>query len=409
MMPHHLIALAGFATREHAAIESVFSTAPLQPLNCTVTNQLGAAALVIADGDNGAVIRLLRARPAGQKVLLIGRSDGANGWPTLPRRFRMADFIAALSNALAPPPAAPETPVAAEAPPKARAKNPSVAAFAATEPFAPLADDTQKASRKSVKRAFAATEPFAPLSSSPAGKNRTAFAATEPFAPLASSPAGNTRTAFAATEPFAPLSGGTAGSFAATEPFAPLTSGSPAAPARRRATDSRAAAADDVITSESMAAFKREQGARTRAVNGQTDFMGIAAQSGFGADPRAAALQVLVVDDSEIGLRLLQRHLLELGAGVTFARGSQEALKTVAMQRFSHVFVDSMMSGMAGLKTCRAIKNLPLPEGAMPKVVLITNLGGSSDRSKGMLAGCEAYLFKPFKLDDLRAAMAADS
>ena len=62
-----------------------------------------------------------------------------------------------------------------------------------------------------------------------------------------------------------------------------------------------------------------------------------------------------------------------------------------------------------GLKTCRAIKNLPLPEGAMPKVVLITNLGGSSDRSKGMLAGCDAYLFKPFKLDDLRAAMAADS
>ena len=45
----------------------------------------------------------------------------------------------------------------------------------------------------------------------------------------------------------------------------------------------------------------------------------------------------------------------------------------------------------------------------MPKVVLITNLGGSSDRSKGMLAGCDAYLFKPFKLDDLRAAMAADS
>jgi putative two-component system response regulator len=133
--------------------------------------------------------------------------------------------------------------------------------------------------------------------------------------------------------------------------------------------------------------------------------MGIAAPSGFGEGAQPPSAQVLVVDDSEIGLRLLQRHLLELGAAVTFARSGQQALALIAAEPFSHVLVDSMMSGMAGLKTCRAIKSLVLPQAQRPRVVLITNLGGSSDRSKGLLAGCDAYLLKPFKLEDLRAAM----
>jgi CheY-like chemotaxis protein len=382
-MTHHLIALAGFATREHAAIESAFGTAALKRLNCRVTNQLGAAALVIADGDNAAVIRLLRARPAGQQVLLIGNSDGGSGWPILARRFKMADLVAALTTGLAA-----AQPVSTVAAPRATTVRPSPVAFAATEPFAPLAQESLAPTRPAIRRAFAATEPFAPL---------------VPVEAPAASPDKARREApgFAATEPFAPLAGeGT--SFAATEPFAPLSNGQAATGGRRSQKESRSVARDDAITPESMAAFKRAQ---ARAPAGQTDFMGIAAPSGFGETPQVASAQVLVVDDSEIGLRLMHRHLLELGAGVKFARSGAEALQSVATERFSHVFVDSMMTGMAGLKTCRAIKSLPLPDGHMPRIVLVTNLGGSSDRSKGMLAGCDAYLLKPFRIDDLRTAM----
>ena len=383
-MTHHLIALAGFATREHAAIESAFGTAALKHLNCRVTHQLGAAALVIADGDNAAIIRLLRARPPGQQVLLIGHSDGGSGWPTLPRRFKMADLVAALNTGLAA--VRPDTPVAA---PGVTPVIPQPVAFAATEPFAPLAQEPPAPTRQAIRRAFAATEPFAPLvpDEAPAASRET---------PRREAPA------FAATEPFAPLAG-EAASFAATEPFAPLSTGQAATGARRSQRASGSVARDDAITPESMAAFKR---ATARTPSEQTDFMGIAAPSGFGEEPQAASAQVLVVDDSEIGLRLLHRHLVELGAGVKFARSGAEALQSVATERFSHVFVDSMMSGMAGLKTCRAIKSLPLPHGHMPRIVLVTNLGGSSDRSKGMLAGCDAYLLKPFRIDDLRTALA---
>jgi CheY-like chemotaxis protein len=292
------IAVAGFATREREAIETVFQSARQQGLDCHMTHELRSAALVIADGDNATIVRLLNARPEGQKVLLIGHGDGGTGWPTLARRFHVQDMISALTRELT---GAPE--IAPEAGPR---------------------------------------------------------------------------------------------QFVATEPFAPLQAGQPPAPE---------AAPDEAVISDLFPVFVREQQGNPTAGAAQFDQPDADSEPtplepgshGFG--------NILVVDDSEIGLRLLQRRLLQLGLNVQFARSGAEAMECLRETRFTHIFLDTMMAGMEGFKTCRAIKQLPFAAGQTPRVILVTGMGDGEDHSLGKLAGCDDYLIKPFRSADLLLAM----
>ena len=54
-----------------------------------------------------------------------------------------------------------------------------------------------------------------------------------------------------------------------------------------------------------------------------------------------------------------------------------------------------MMEGLDGYQTCRAIKQRKYPSGRAPVVVMLTSRGGSIDKIRGGLAGCDAYLTKP--------------
>jgi CheY-like chemotaxis protein len=288
----YLIAVAGFASREREAIETVFQSARQQGLDCHMTHELRSAALVIADGDNATILRLLHARPDGQKVLLIGHADGGTGWALLPRRFHMQDMITALAVEL--------TGFAVVAPPVS-------------------------------PRPFVATEPFAPL---------------QAMTPPGHAEAGDTAAGFLREQQGDPTA-------RATEYDRPDVNSEPT---------------------------PLEPGAY-----------------GFGS--------ILVVDDSEIGLRLLQRRLLQLGLTVQFARSGSEAMECLRQTRFTHVFLDTMMAGMDGFKTCRAIKQLPFASGEAPRVILVTDMGDGEDQSLGKLAGCDDYLVKPFRSADLLRAM----
>ena len=75
--------------------------------------------------------------------------------------------------------------------------------------------------------------------------------------------------------------------------------------------------------------------------------------------------------------------------------------------RFTHIFLDTMMAGMDGFKTCRAIKQLPFSSGEAPRVILVTGMVDGEDQSLGKLAGCDDYLVKPFRSADLLRAMTA--
>jgi CheY-like chemotaxis protein len=113
----------------------------------------------------------------------------------------------------------------------------------------------------------------------------------------------------------------------------------------------------------------------------------------------AAAPLALLVDDSEIALRYLQRQLEALGFRTDSCGDSQGALARLAQQRYDAVFVDLDLgpdSAMNGFSLCQHIKRQRAQgTGLPPRVVIVSAHGSATDRVRGTFVGCDAYLTKP--------------
>jgi len=112
----------------------------------------------------------------------------------------------------------------------------------------------------------------------------------------------------------------------------------------------------------------------------------------------------LVVDDSEIAVRFLQRQLESLGLRTETATDSARAVRLLSQQRFDIVFLDVDLgpnSEVDGLALCQRLKRAHRPPGSglPPKVAMVSAHDSATDRVRGTFAGCDAYLGKP--LDDL--------
>jgi two-component system, cell cycle response regulator len=115
---------------------------------------------------------------------------------------------------------------------------------------------------------------------------------------------------------------------------------------------------------------------------------------------------VLIVDDSDIALKYMQNRLRHFGYESDMARSGDEALAMVASKSYQFVFLDVMMQGLDGYQTCRAIKNNKARRGAAPIVVMLTSRGGTIDKIRGTMAGCDAYMTKPLNEKQLTSVLA---
>jgi CheY-like chemotaxis protein len=121
----------------------------------------------------------------------------------------------------------------------------------------------------------------------------------------------------------------------------------------------------------------------------------------------AAPISVLVVDDSEIAVRFLQRQLNELGIRTETASHSAQAVQLMSHHRFDAVFLDIDLgpaSELDGLSLCQHLKraHLPAGKGLPPKILIVSAHASATDRVRGAFAGCDAYLAKPLDDDALR-------
>ena len=113
--------------------------------------------------------------------------------------------------------------------------------------------------------------------------------------------------------------------------------------------------------------------------------------------------RVLLVDDSDIALKYMQNRLRHFGYECELVRSGEEALAMVATHNYQFVFLDVMMAGLDGYQTCKAIKNNKARREPAPVVVMLTSKGGTIDKIRGSMAGCDAYLTKP--LNDKKLAV----
>ena len=113
----------------------------------------------------------------------------------------------------------------------------------------------------------------------------------------------------------------------------------------------------------------------------------------------ATGPDVLVVEDSAIARRFLQLRLQRLGYAVYLASDADEAVVWLQSRAFALVFLDVALGpadGLDGLNLCHMVKHDPaFAVTRAAKVVIVSGLSGSTDRVRGSLAGCDAYLTKP--------------
>jgi CheY-like chemotaxis protein len=113
---------------------------------------------------------------------------------------------------------------------------------------------------------------------------------------------------------------------------------------------------------------------------------------------------VLIVDDEQHIRLLIEQALEELaddGVELFTAADGEEALEVVRAQHPDLMFLDVMMPKRNGFEVCRAVKHdMRLKD---THVVLLTAKGQAYDREKGLAAGANAYLTKPFDPDELLA------
>lgn len=105
---------------------------------------------------------------------------------------------------------------------------------------------------------------------------------------------------------------------------------------------------------------------------------------------------ILVVDDDTRLRALLERFLRENNFAVSAAKDANEARMYLAQYKFDLLVVDVMMPGENGfdfLKTLRRENNVP--------VMMLTAMGATSDRIKGLENGADDYLPKPFEPQEL--------
>ncbi len=108
---------------------------------------------------------------------------------------------------------------------------------------------------------------------------------------------------------------------------------------------------------------------------------------------------VLVVDDNPSNLELLEAHLKADGYKAVSAINGQEALERVAEKPPDLVLLDVMMPGMSGYEVCKCLKGDDKTR--FIPVVMITALKDLEDKIKGIEAGADDFLTKPFNKQEL--------
>ncbi|MFD0916371.1 response regulator [Pseudahrensia aquimaris] len=107
--------------------------------------------------------------------------------------------------------------------------------------------------------------------------------------------------------------------------------------------------------------------------------------------PGDDAPHLFVIDDDRRIRDLLSRFLAEQGYRITTAADAAEARRKLQGLRFDLLIVDVMMPGESGTDFTRSIREeLDVP------VLMLTALGETEARIKGLEAGADDYLPKPF-------------
>jgi two-component system chemotaxis response regulator CheY len=121
-------------------------------------------------------------------------------------------------------------------------------------------------------------------------------------------------------------------------------------------------------------------------------------------DTRAARPRTcLVVDDSRVIRKIATKIAASLGYNVIEAENGEEALARCKRAMPDLVLTDWQMPEMDGIEFVAELRAIATPH--PPKIVFCTSKGAAADIHKGIAAGADDYVIKPFDEATLSAKL----
>ena len=111
---------------------------------------------------------------------------------------------------------------------------------------------------------------------------------------------------------------------------------------------------------------------------------------------------ILVVEDDSRLAATLERVLSAEGHQVAVAGDGMEALRRARERPPDLAILDVMLPGLDGISVCRRLRAT-----AHFPILMLTALGGTEERVRGLDSGADDYLVKPFEYQELLARVRA--
>lgn len=112
---------------------------------------------------------------------------------------------------------------------------------------------------------------------------------------------------------------------------------------------------------------------------------------------------VLVVDDDSSYCTIIRELLVRNGYQVRLAYGAEQAFDLLQRERPDLILADLMMPEVDGLAFIKRLRSSPAQAG-IPTIV-VSALVLARERAAAALAGADAFVAKPFSINQLRAAI----
>jgi len=120
-------------------------------------------------------------------------------------------------------------------------------------------------------------------------------------------------------------------------------------------------------------------------------------------EPRTSTTRLLVVEDDRKLARALERGLRAEGYEVDVAYTGENALSQAGDHEYDAVVLDVMLPGLDGFAVCEELRRGP----RWVAVLMLTARSEVADRIRGLDAGADDYLVKPFDFGELLARLRA--
>ncbi len=111
--------------------------------------------------------------------------------------------------------------------------------------------------------------------------------------------------------------------------------------------------------------------------------------------------KVMLVEDEEALALLLKYNLEKEGYDVLWVAKGSKALPEIEKNLPSVIILDWMLPEISGVEICKMIRNNP--DIKTTPVIMLTAKGEEEDKIKGLSAGADDYVTKPFSIPELMA------